>query len=104
MALRALKLTLEYDGSAFNGYQSNPGARCVQDVLENGIDKLTGEKRRTLFASRTDAGVHARGQVALVRTSSQLECSMFMRNLNTRWPSLGFSVPCRGESFSDCFL
>jgi tRNA pseudouridine38-40 synthase len=83
--MRSLKLTVEYDGTAFNGYQSNPGARCVQDVVENGIQKLTGETRRTLFASRTDAGVHAKGQVALVRTTSPLECRIFQRNLNTRW-------------------
>lgn len=83
--LRALKLTLEYDGTHFNGYQSNPGVRCVQDVVEEGMAKLTGERRRSLFASRTDKGVHARGQVALIRTASPLDCAAFRRSLNTRW-------------------
>ena len=82
--LRALKLTLEYDGGGFNGYQSNPGARCVQDVLEAAVARLTGESRRSLFSSRTDKGVHARGQVALIRTASTLDCATFKRSLNTR--------------------
>lgn len=82
--LRPLKLTLEYDGTDFNGYQSNPGARCVQDVLEAAVQRLTGEKRRSLFSSRTDAGVHAMCQVALIRTNSTLSCTDFQHSINTR--------------------
>ena len=63
-AMRNLKLTLSYDGTDFNGWQTQPGYRTVQETLEQAIAELTGEARVRVNASgRTDAGVHAVGQV-----------------------------------------
>ena len=57
------KLTIEYDGTPFFGWQSQKGGGAVQDVLEDAIEKLTGLRLRVQAAGRTDAGVHALGQV-----------------------------------------
>src|SRR5205823_807593 len=59
-----LKLTLEYDGTNFVGWQVQPNGRSVQEELEKGIARLCGGPVRLTGAGRTDAGVHARGQIA----------------------------------------
>ena len=58
------KLTLEYDGSGFLGWQSQPNGRGVQDAVEKAIAKIEGQKVRIHAAGRTDTGVHATGQIA----------------------------------------
>jgi tRNA pseudouridine38-40 synthase len=63
LALR-VALLVAYDGTAFGGFQSQQNARAVQDVLEDGLERLYGVRLRVRGASRTDAGVHATGQVA----------------------------------------
>tara|TARA_R110000868_G_scaffold45115_3_gene150035 strand:+ start:898 stop:1638 length:741 start_codon:yes stop_codon:yes gene_type:complete len=60
------KLTIEYDGSPFCGWQSQTGGGAVQDVLEAAIEKFCGQRLRVQAAGRTDAGVHALGQVVHV--------------------------------------
>ncbi len=67
MESRAARLTLAYDGSRFAGWQLQPGQRTVQGVLEVALEALAGEPLRAQAAGRTDAGVHAEGQVVGVR-------------------------------------
>jgi tRNA pseudouridine38-40 synthase len=60
----AARLTIEYDGGGFAGWARQPGQRTVQDVLEAALEGLAGEPVALTVGGRTDAGVHARGQVA----------------------------------------
>lgn len=67
---RRIALLVEYDGTAFAGSQAQPACRTVQDTVEASIVAFTGEIQRTRFAGRTDAGVHALGQVVTLDTES----------------------------------
>jgi len=62
--LRTLAIIIEYDGTNFSGWQIQPNARTVQETIEQSLYKLTNQNHRIFGAGRTDAGVHARGQVA----------------------------------------
>ena len=68
MGGRRIALLVEYDGTDFSGSQAQPGRRTVQGVIEDAIFEYSGERRRVAFAGRTDAGVHARGQVVALET------------------------------------
>ncbi|MCI0464678.1 MAG: tRNA pseudouridine(38-40) synthase TruA [Gemmataceae bacterium] len=85
--MRNIKLTISYDGTDFNGWQTQPGYRTVQETLENAIADLTSEPRIRLNASgRTDAGVHAVGQVANFYTTTHHPPDVFLRAVNARLP------------------
>ena len=87
MAMRNLKLTISYDGADFNGWQTQPGFRTVQETLEIAIAQLTGVERvRVNAAGRTDSGVHAIGQVANFFTDSLLEPATMLRAINAHLP------------------
>jgi tRNA pseudouridine38-40 synthase len=86
-AVRRLGLTLEYDGTDFAGWQLQPAARTVQGVFEEALREITGEARRFVPAGRTDAGVHARGQVAHVDLESELGTPALERALNAVLPA-----------------
>lgn len=84
--MRTLKLTLAYDGTAYAGWQYQCGAPTVQDALENAIENVTGQRVRVLASGRTDAGVHALGQVVGFRTDSRLTPEVILRALNANLP------------------
>jgi tRNA pseudouridine38-40 synthase len=85
--MRNIKLTLSYDGTDFNGWQTQPGYRTVQETVEAAIAKLTGELTIRVNASgRTDAGVHAVGQVANFYTTSHLSADTLLRAINAHLP------------------
>lgn len=79
-------LGLEYDGTGYFGFQWQAGAPTVQMEVEAAILKLTGENLRVLAASRTDSGVHARGQMISFRTASRLAVLTFVKGLNYYLP------------------
>jgi tRNA pseudouridine38-40 synthase len=86
--MRNIKLTIAYDGTDFKGWQTQPGLRTVQETLEQAIASLTGEKRIRLNASgRTDAGVHAVGQVANFFTATSYSPEVLVRAINARLPA-----------------
>ena len=84
--MRFIKLTLSYDGTDFAGWQTQPGRRTVQSTLENAIRKITGESVSAVASGRTDAGVHALGQVVGFVTVSNHSCSVFRAALNANLP------------------
>jgi tRNA pseudouridine38-40 synthase len=85
-AMRTLRLTLAYDGTAYAGWQVQPGRGTVQETLEAAIRKVTGQTVRVLASSRTDAGVHALGQVVAWQTPSELPADVLCRALNAELP------------------
>ena len=66
--MRTLKLTVAYDGTNYHGFQKQTNALTVQQVLEEKLSLLCGEKIVTAGSGRTDTGVHARGQVVSLTT------------------------------------
>lgn len=70
--MRNIKLTIEYDGKDFNGWQKQPNKLNIQGTIEQAIERITGEKVDLNASGRTDAGVHAYGQVANFKTNSNI--------------------------------
>jgi tRNA pseudouridine38-40 synthase len=86
--MRNIKLTLSYDGSDFYGWQTQPGFRTVQETLEGAIAALTGEQRiRANASGRTDAGVHALGQVVNYYTIATHSPPVIVRAVNAHLPA-----------------
>jgi tRNA pseudouridine38-40 synthase len=84
--MRNIKLTLAYDGANFHGWQQQPGVPTIQGALNDAASKITQEKVFVQGASRTDAGVHALGQVAHFKTQSTPSALEFQRALNALLP------------------
>jgi tRNA pseudouridine38-40 synthase len=85
--MRNLRLTLSYDGTDFNGWQTQPGFRTVQETFEDAVAKLTGERVRANASGRTDTGVHAVGQVVNFYANTKLAPDVLVRALNAHLPS-----------------
>ena len=85
--MKNIKLTLAYDGSVFHGWQIQPGVPTIQQTLVDVARKITQEKIFLHGASRTDAGVHALGQVAHFKTQSPLGALEFQRAFNALLPA-----------------
>lgn len=95
-------MRVEYDGTGYHGFQWQANAPTVQAEIERALEKLTGEKLRVLAASRTDAGVHARGQVISFRTQSVLSPETFLKGLNHYLPAdIAISFASRVEDDFD---
>jgi tRNA pseudouridine38-40 synthase len=99
---RNIKLTIEYDGTDFVGWQRQPNGRTVQEEIESAILRITQEQTQIVGAGRTDSGVHARGQVANFFTSSTMTEKEFHRALNGVLPEdiVIHSVESVAEQFS----
>jgi tRNA pseudouridine38-40 synthase len=98
-----MALLLAYDGTAFAGSQAQAvGLRTVQGELEAALERLTGERRRVRFAGRTDAGVHALGQVCSFDTQAALGPQRFAAALNRYLPDdLAVRAACEVSSSFD---
>ena len=83
---RTLKLTLAYDGTAYAGWQRQANAVSVQEILEDELSAIVGERTQIVGASRTDAGVHAAGQIASLAIEHHISCDDLVRALNARLP------------------
>jgi tRNA pseudouridine38-40 synthase len=81
-----IALGLEYDGSRFCGWQTQPEGCSVQDALERALSEIAGETVSTICAGRTDAGVHALGQVVHFDTSAQRPPAAWVRGTNALLP------------------
>jgi len=75
-------LLVEYDGSRYHGFQLQVNLPTIQGEIEKALERLTGDRVRVAAASRTDTGVHARGQVVSFRTRSSLAPGTFVKGLN----------------------
>ena len=84
--MRNIKLVLEYDGTNYHGWQTQPNVPTLQDTLEESLAKLTKTPIRIIGAGRTDTGVHAEGQVANFHTDSQIPVVAFQKGLNALLP------------------
>lgn len=82
--MKNIKLTIEYDGSSFAGWQRQQNALSVQEALEEAISSITRESITLTGSSRTDAGVHARGQVANFYSSTNIPVEKLPSAINSK--------------------
>ncbi|MGI6495494.1 MAG: tRNA pseudouridine(38-40) synthase TruA [Kiritimatiellia bacterium] len=83
---RRFKLTIAYDGTGYAGWQVQPGEATVQDEIEKALLAIVGHPCKVHGSGRTDAGVHARGQVAHVDLHTRMDAKAVQRALNARLP------------------
>lgn len=84
--MRNIKLTLEYDGRAYAGWQIQPGLPTVQGTVESVLSRITDAPVRAIASGRTDAGTHALGQVANFTTHSIIDNTSLVRAMNSLLP------------------
>ena len=82
--MRNIKLTIEYDGKKFGGWQKQPNKLNIQGEIEKAIEEITGEKIDLNASGRTDAGVHSLGQVANFKTNSKIEIEKIPIAINSK--------------------
>ncbi|MBM4406405.1 MAG: tRNA pseudouridine(38-40) synthase TruA [Chloroflexi bacterium] len=86
MHLKKIALVIEYEGTRYYGFQIQAQPQTVQEELEKAVARLTGRRVPVRCASRTDAGVHAKAQVASFRTKANLPLETFVKGLNHYLP------------------
>ncbi|MFC5653053.1 tRNA pseudouridine(38-40) synthase TruA [Paenibacillus solisilvae] len=84
--MRNIKMIVSYDGTKYYGFQTQPIGNTIQDIIEQALQVLTGEKISITASGRTDAGVHARGQVFNFITMSPIPIERWALALNSRLP------------------
>lgn len=84
--VRNLRLLIAYDGTDFYGWQIQPGKPIIQSCLEDALGRITGSEVKLIGSGRTDAGVHAAGQVANFHTASPIPCGNLQKALNNTLP------------------
>lgn len=84
--MRNIRLLIEYDGTCYHGWQTQPGEATIQRTIEMTIERIVQEKVNLTGSGRTDARVHALGQVANFRSRTPLEVSVLKRALNGSLP------------------
>ena len=82
--MRNIKLTIEYDGKDFNGWQKQPNRLNIQGTIEKAIESIVGHEVNLTASGRTDAGVHSLGQVANFKTTSNIPIEKFAIAINSR--------------------
>lgn len=84
--MRNFKMTVEYDGSGYCGWQRQDNGMSIQQVLEESIEKITGQKVSVIGSGRTDAGVHAYNQVGSFKCSTKLPVNKIFMGVNSTLP------------------
>ena len=84
--MRTIRVTIEYDGTGYSGWQRQPNGLAVQQVIEEALCQLLGEKVELRSSGRTDAGVHARGMAAAFQTTTNLPLKAFVDGTNRFLP------------------
>lgn len=84
--MKRIKLTVAYDGTDYCGWQIQKNGITVEEVLNRALSRLTGEKITVVGASRTDAGVHARGNVAVFDTDTRIPAERIVYAVNALLP------------------
>lgn len=84
--MKRVMLTVAYDGTNYKGWQLQPNGETIESVLNRCLSELTGEEIAVIGASRTDAGVHAKGNIAVFDTMSRIPGDKFSYALNQRLP------------------
>lgn len=85
--MRTLKLTIAYDGTLYHGWQVQPGFKTIQGIIQDRLGRILGHQANVYGSGRTDAGVHAKGQVAHFRTLKTLPPEVLRRALNGTLPA-----------------
>lgn len=84
--MRNIRLLISYDGADFHGWQRQPCLHTIQETLESRIARVTGKPVKLYGSGRTDAGVHAAGQVANFKTACPIPCQNLVKALNDSLP------------------
>ena len=85
--MHTIKLTIEYDGTNYHGWQIQPGFTTIQGIFQESLSKILGKATKIYGAGRTDAGVHARGQVAHFYLQKYFPLEILHRAINATIPN-----------------
>ena len=97
--MRNLLLTIQFDGSAYHGWQVQQNAVTVQETLQDALQQICRNRDNIVGCSRTDAGVHANMYCCNMRTESPIECSKLVNALNALLPRDIAALSCEEVDF-----